>query len=127
VLPSKHKAGRVYATFDGHYTDDYRPFVFVSEDYGATWRSLSAGLPETSINRIREHPRTAGVLVIAHERGVHVTNDGGSTWHALRDHRPTCPPCQWTMRYSMNVITRSCWERTDAGSGCSTTSVHSRR
>jgi hypothetical protein len=83
VLASKHKAGRVYATFDGHYTDDYRPFVFVSEDYGATWRSLSAGLPETSINRIREHPRTAGVLVLAHERGVHVTNDGGSTWHAL--------------------------------------------
>ena len=83
VLPSKHKAGRVYVTFDGHYTDDYRPFVFVSEDYGSTWRSLSAGLPETSINRIREHPRTAGVLVVAHERGVHGTNDGGATWHAL--------------------------------------------
>jgi photosystem II stability/assembly factor-like uncharacterized protein len=83
VLPSKHKAGRVYVTFDGHYLDDYRPFVFVSEDFGATWRSLSAGLPETSINRIREHPKTAGLLVLAHERGVHVTNDGGTTWHAL--------------------------------------------
>ena len=41
---------------DGHYTDDYKPYVFVSEDSGATWRSLSNGLPETSINRIREHP-----------------------------------------------------------------------
>jgi len=83
VLPSKHKAGRVYVTFDGHTIDDYRPFVFVSEDFGATWRSLSAGLPETSINRIREHPRTPGLLVLAHERGVHMTNDGGATWHAL--------------------------------------------
>jgi len=24
VLPSRHLAGRVYATFDGHYDDDYR-------------------------------------------------------------------------------------------------------
>ena len=40
VLPSRHKAGRVYVTFDGHYIDDYRPFVFVSEDFGASWRSL---------------------------------------------------------------------------------------
>ena len=85
VLPSKHKAGRVYVTFDGHYTDDYKPYVFVSEDFGATWRSLSNGLPETSINRIREHPRSPRVLVLAHERGVHFSNDGGATWHVARD------------------------------------------
>src|SRR5262249_44009243 len=40
VLPSRHKAARVYATFDGHYDDDYRPYVLVSDDYGQTWRSI---------------------------------------------------------------------------------------
>ncbi len=89
VLPSKHKAGRVYVTFDGHYTDDYKPYVFVSDDFGATWRSLANGLPETSINRIREHPRAAGLLVLAHERGVHFSNDGGATWHSLATNMPT--------------------------------------
>src|SRR6185503_16886446 len=83
VLASRFKAGRVYVTFDGHYTDDYKPYVFVSEDYGTTWKSLAGGLPETSINSLREHPASASGLVLAHERGVHVSNDGGATWHAL--------------------------------------------
>jgi photosystem II stability/assembly factor-like uncharacterized protein len=83
VLASKHAAGRVFVTFDGHYADDYRPFVFVSEDYGQTWASLAAGLPETSINRLREDPASPHVLVLAHERGVHVSNDDGRTWTSL--------------------------------------------
>ena len=91
VLPSKYKAGRVYVTFDGHYTDDYKPYVFVSEDFGATWRSLSSGLPETSINRIREHPTNPRVLVLAHERGVHFSNDGGASWTSLATNMPTSP------------------------------------
>ncbi|HYV96118.1 MAG TPA: hypothetical protein VE967_01540, partial [Gemmatimonadaceae bacterium] len=83
VLPSKFAKGRVYVTFDGHYTDDYKPYVFVSEDFGATWRAIANGLPETGVNRIREHPTNAKLLVVAHERGVHVSNDGGATWQAL--------------------------------------------
>jgi photosystem II stability/assembly factor-like uncharacterized protein len=91
VLPSKYKAGRVYATFDGHFTDEYNPYVFVSDDYGATWRSLAAGLPETSVNRIREHPTDQNVLVIGHSRGVHFSNDGGATWIPLTTNLPTVP------------------------------------
>jgi hypothetical protein len=81
----------VYATFDGHYNDDYRPYVYVSDDYGQTWRSLSAGLPETSVNRIREHPHNARFLVLAHERGVHVSNDAGASWLSLATNMPTVP------------------------------------
>ncbi|HVZ48863.1 MAG TPA: hypothetical protein VG916_08775, partial [Gemmatimonadaceae bacterium] len=83
VLASRHKAGRVYVTFDGHYTDDYAPYALVSDDFGATWRSIAGGLPETSVNRIVEHPKDPRVLVLAHERGAHVSNDGGATWLAL--------------------------------------------
>ncbi|MGD0309075.1 MAG: hypothetical protein ABSC02_07275, partial [Acidobacteriota bacterium] len=78
-------------TFDGHYDDDYRPYIYVSEDYGQTWRSLSAGLPETSIHRIREHPKNPRLLVLAHERGVHFSNDGGATWTSLATNMPTVP------------------------------------
>ncbi len=56
VLPSRYAAGRVYATFDGHYSDDYKPYVYVSDDYGQTWRAIVSGLPSTGVNRIREHP-----------------------------------------------------------------------
>src|SRR5262249_7893406 len=43
VVPSKHAAARVYATFDGHYNDDYRAYVFVSEDFGQNWRQITQG------------------------------------------------------------------------------------
>src|ERR1017187_6471495 len=91
VLPSRYAAGRVYATFDGHYNDDYKPYVYISDDYGRSWRSLSVGLPETSINRIREHPKNPRVLILAHERGVHFSNDGGATWNSLATNMPTVP------------------------------------
>jgi photosystem II stability/assembly factor-like uncharacterized protein len=91
VLPSKYKAGRVYVTLDGHYTDDYKPYVFVSDDFGATWRSLASGLPETSVMRIREHPTDSRLLVIGHSRGAHFSNDGGATWVPLTTNLPTVP------------------------------------
>ena len=39
VVPSALVAGRVYATFDGHFNDDEHTYVFVSDDYGQRWRS----------------------------------------------------------------------------------------
>jgi hypothetical protein len=40
-------------------------------------------LPETSINRLREHPRNPHLLVLAHERGVHFSTDDGKSWMPL--------------------------------------------
>jgi len=83
VLPSRYAAGRVYATFDGHYSDDYKPYVYVSENFGQTWRAMTSGLPSTGVNRIREHPSDPHFLVLAHERGVHFSTDDGKTWTPL--------------------------------------------
>jgi hypothetical protein len=83
VLASKYAVNRVYATFDGHYSDDYKPYVLVSDDYGLTWRSIVTGLPETSINRIREHPSDPNFLVLGHEKGVHFSTDAGKNWMPL--------------------------------------------
>jgi photosystem II stability/assembly factor-like uncharacterized protein len=91
VLPSLYRKSRVYVTLDGHYTDDYKPYVFVSDDFGATFRSIANGLPETSVMRIREHPTDFRLLVIGHSRGAHFSNDGGATWKPLMTNLPTVP------------------------------------
>jgi len=91
ILPSRHAAGRVYATFDGHYDDDYHAYVYVSEDYGQTWRSITAGLPETSVHKLREHPRNARLLFLGHERGIHASIDGGASWSPLTLNMPAVP------------------------------------
>jgi len=91
VLPSRHAVGRVYATFDGHYNDDYRAYVLVSDDFGQTWRSIAIGLPATSLHRLREHPRNARLLFAGHERGIHVSIDAGAHWTSLNLNMPNVP------------------------------------
>ncbi len=81
VLASQHAAGRAYVTFDGHYTDDFLPYLFVTEDFGQTWKNI--GIATTSINRVREHPRSQNVLVVGTEKGALVTNDRGASWLPL--------------------------------------------
>src|SRR5439155_5486460 len=43
VVPSAHIAGRVYATFDGHFNNDEHTYVYASNDYGQTWRAIING------------------------------------------------------------------------------------
>ena len=83
----------MYATFDGHYSDDYKPYVYVSDDFGQSWRAIVVGLPETGVNRIREHPSDPHFLVLGHERGVHFSTDDGRTWTSLSlvTNLPTVP------------------------------------
>jgi photosystem II stability/assembly factor-like uncharacterized protein len=91
VVASRFARGRVYATFDGHFNNDFRTYVYASEDFGQTWRPIITGLPTTSVNRIAEHPREANVLVVGHARGAHFSNDRGATWHSLSTNMPTIP------------------------------------
>jgi photosystem II stability/assembly factor-like uncharacterized protein len=91
VFPSQHVAGRVYATFEGHGLQDDKAYVYVSNDYGRSWRAITNGLPDAPVWRITEHPRDPNVLVVAHVRGVHFSNDAGVTWHSLNTNLPTVP------------------------------------
>jgi photosystem II stability/assembly factor-like uncharacterized protein len=91
VLASAHAEGRVYACFDGHRSDDMKPYLFVSEDFGATWRPLSSGLPSDEVVRVvREHPRNADLLFIGTERGLYVSLDRGTSWNKFGMPFPNC-------------------------------------
>jgi photosystem II stability/assembly factor-like uncharacterized protein len=91
IVASKYSPGRVYVTADGHFDDDYHAYIFVSEDYGKNWRSITAGLPLTSVHRLREHPSNPDVLVAGLETGVFTSFDGGSHWVTLDTNLPPVP------------------------------------
>ena len=42
VLASQHNEGTAYATFDGHRSNDFKPYVLKSTDFGRSWTSISA-------------------------------------------------------------------------------------
>ena len=91
VLASGAEEGRGYVTFDGHENDDYRPYVFVTEDFGRSWQSITSGLPETSVNVIVEHHRNPNLLFVGNEMGVFFSADQGQSWLRLKNNLPTVP------------------------------------
>jgi len=80
VVASAHRAGRAYATKAGWHRDDYRPFVFRTEDFGRTWADVTAGLPEGTVYVIAEDRRNPGLLFVGTEAGVFASLDGGRAW-----------------------------------------------
>jgi photosystem II stability/assembly factor-like uncharacterized protein len=89
VEPSHFDAGTCYVTFDGHRTDDMKPYVFVTRDYGATWAALANGLPMADVNVIREDPKNKNLLYLGNEYGMYVSLNGGKDWKKFMTGLPT--------------------------------------
>jgi photosystem II stability/assembly factor-like uncharacterized protein len=84
VTASAHDEATVYVTFDGHRSNDFRPYVLRSTDYGRSFTSIAANLPDdAAVYVIREHHRNPNLLVVGTEYGVFVTINGGASWTQL--------------------------------------------
>lgn len=89
VVASKYKKGRLYITLTGYREDDFNTYVFASENYGETWTSLKANLPEEALNVIREDPVNENILYLGSDLGIYITLDRGKTWQSLKNNLPT--------------------------------------
>src|SRR6185312_5312069 len=52
IEASRFDEGRAFVVFDGHRSDDDNPYVFMTEDYGVTWKSLRGNLPSWGSTRV---------------------------------------------------------------------------
>jgi len=92
VIASRHHEGTFYVTFDGHRSNDFKPYALKTTDFGRTWTNIAANLPNgSSLQVIREHHRNANLLFAGNEWGVYFTLDGGRSWTRLRNGMPGVP------------------------------------
>jgi photosystem II stability/assembly factor-like uncharacterized protein len=91
VVASARDEGTVYATFDGHRSNDFKAYVLKSTDYGKTWQSIASNLPVSSVQVIREHPRAPNLLFVGNEIGAFYSGNGGASWSRLQYNLPTVP------------------------------------
>ncbi len=91
VEASRHQRDRAYVSLNGYRDDDLTPYVYVTEDLGATWTQVAAGLPAEPVNVIREDPVKADVLYAGTDRGVYASLDRGASWQALSSGLPNVP------------------------------------
>jgi hypothetical protein len=92
VVASHAVPQRAYVSFDRHQLDDFAPYVFTTDDFGESWRSISAGLPPVGwVNVIVEHPRNHDLLFVGTETGLFVSVDRGKQWIRMTGNFPTVP------------------------------------
>jgi photosystem II stability/assembly factor-like uncharacterized protein len=92
IDPSPHDAGTAYAAINRYKLDDFRPYLYKTTDYGASWRKIVRGIPEKEFTHvIREDPNRKGLLYAGTERGVYVSFTGGDAWQPLQCNLPVTP------------------------------------
>jgi len=85
ILPSRFDENVVYATFNNHKQDDFRPYVLKSNNKGKSWESIAGNLPSNgAVNTIVEDPVNKNLLFVGTEWGVFFTVDGGNKWIQLK-------------------------------------------
>jgi len=105
VQASNHDAGRAYVAIDGHRSDDFHPYLFTTDDYGKTWRSItgsgaqaSAAVPGEAngaipsrhpVKGFREDPVNPSLLFAGTEFGIFMSLDRGARWQQLKEGLPT--------------------------------------
>ena len=89
IDPSRTVEGRCYVVLDGHRSDDDKPYAFVTEDFGKSWKPIVAGLPIGSTRVLREDLINPDLLYLGTEFGAWASIDRGSTWTKLTGGLPT--------------------------------------
>ncbi|MCH7490141.1 MAG: hypothetical protein IID05_05545 [Gemmatimonadetes bacterium] len=92
VEASHFHEGTAYVTLDGHWVDDYTPYVFKTTDFGVSWEDISGNIPRANpgntLYTIVEDFENENLLFIGTEFGVFVTIDGGKSWSRFRENLP---------------------------------------
>jgi photosystem II stability/assembly factor-like uncharacterized protein len=91
VRASSHVAGRAYVAKSGYKYDDFRPFLYRTNDFGATWTSIAANLPNEPINVVFEDAKNPDLLFVGNDTGVFVSIEGGTRWVRMNNNMPNVP------------------------------------
>jgi photosystem II stability/assembly factor-like uncharacterized protein len=91
VTPSAFSEGRVYASLNGYRDDNFGSYLFVSENYGATWTQLGNDLPMEPLNVVTEDPKKENIIYVGTDNGLYASFDMGKTFMILDNNLPRVP------------------------------------
>src|SRR5688500_12281137 len=81
---SRTNAQLVYASFERHMLDDFRPYIFKTSDGGKSWKNISGNLPAKAyVQIVREDPKNPNLLYAGTELGLFASYTGGNEWIRL--------------------------------------------
>lgn len=113
VEPSKFDPAVCYVAGTMYKSGDFMPYLFVTYDYGKSWKKIVNGIPEEYFTRVvREDQTVKGLLYAGTEKGMFVSYDDGINWHPFQLNLPIVPITDLTIKNN-NLIAatqgRSLW------------------
>ena len=89
---SAHDPGTAYVAATMYKSDDFRPYLYKTTDYGKTWKKIVNGIPDHSFTRVvREDPNHKGLLIAGTEFGLYISFDDGENWKPFQLNLPLTP------------------------------------
>jgi len=93
--PSHFDTLTFYVAFENHRWNDFKPYLFATNDGGKTFKSIVNNLPTSSpqdyLHVIREDPHNRDLLFVGSSRSTYVSIDRGKTWTRFASNLPTTP------------------------------------
>ena len=95
IEASPHRPGSAYYATYRYLLGDYRPYIYRTDDYGATWTKLTPGnngiANDVPTRVVREDPDREGLLYAGTEFGLYISFNNGTSWQPFNLNMPQLP------------------------------------
>ncbi len=92
IAASPFDPGTAYFAATMYLSDDYRPFLYRTTDFGKSWKLITAGIPANDFTRaVRPDPRQKGLLIAGTEAHLYISYNDGDTWAPFQLNLPNVP------------------------------------
>ena len=109
--------GKAYFVGTKYKTDDFKPYIFVTEDYGKSWKLITKGIDSKHFTRVmRIDPKRKGLLYCGTEYGFYMSYDDGVNWKKVQLNLPETPITDMCIKDNSLVIAtqgRAIWVMDD--------------
>ena len=106
-------AGGLYAAATSYKSDDYKPYLYKTNDYGATWTKIVTGIDSEHFTRVlRADTERQGLLFCGTESGMYISFNNGETWSTFQLNLPVVPVTDLVIKGNDLVVAtqgRSFW------------------
>ena len=84
IHASEHDAATAFVVVDQHRMDDFRPYIFMTQNYGKSWKNISYNLPSDDyVKVVRQDPHNPNLLFAGMEHGIFASWDMGNNWEKI--------------------------------------------
>ena len=105
IVAHPFEPGGLYVAATMYKSDDFRPYLYKTTDYGKTWTKIVDGIDPSHFTRaIQPDPKRRGLLYAGTESGMYVSFDDGAHWTPFQQNMPVVPITDLDMKENDLVV-----------------------